>query len=58
MDIFYYSYYVTAAPQCPFPDAALGAVLDAAEFDAVYVQFCKFMPSTMAPFNAFNLFHR
>ncbi|KAI0786086.1 glycoside hydrolase family 18 protein [Abortiporus biennis] len=32
-------YYVTAAPQCPFPDASLGAVLNAAEFDAVYVQF-------------------
>ncbi|KLO20503.1 glycoside hydrolase [Schizopora paradoxa] len=32
-------YYVTAAPQCPYPDAALGSVLNAAEFDAVYVQF-------------------
>ena len=34
-------YYITAAPQCPFPDASLGAVLNAASFDAVYVQFCE-----------------
>ncbi|KDQ20642.1 carbohydrate-binding module family 5 protein [Botryobasidium botryosum FD-172 SS1] len=32
-------YYVTAAPQCPYPDAALGAALNGANFDAVYVQF-------------------
>ncbi|KAJ6565036.1 glycoside hydrolase superfamily [Mycena vulgaris] len=32
-------YYVTAAPQCPFPDAHIGGALDAAAFDAVYVQF-------------------
>ncbi|KAI0076286.1 class III chitinase [Panus rudis PR-1116 ss-1] len=32
-------YYYTAAPQCPFPDASLGAVLSGASFDAVYVQF-------------------
>ncbi|KAF7773296.1 CAZyme family GH18 [Agaricus bisporus var. burnettii] len=32
-------YYVTAAPQCPFPDGNLGAVLNAVGFDAVYVQF-------------------
>ncbi|KAJ8072574.1 Chitinase 2 [Marasmius tenuissimus] len=32
-------YYVTAAPQCPFPDAYLGPILNAASFDAVYVQF-------------------
>lgn len=32
-------YYVTAAPQCPFPDAILGQVLDGAPVDAVYVQF-------------------
>ncbi|KAL5534553.1 hypothetical protein ACEPAG_1016 [Sanghuangporus baumii] len=32
-------YFVTAAPQCPFPDSALGQVLNSAEFDAVYVQF-------------------
>jgi len=32
-------YYITAAPQCVFPDGALGTVLNAASFDAVYVQF-------------------
>ncbi|TFY83732.1 hypothetical protein EWM64_g277 [Hericium alpestre] len=32
-------YYITAAPQCVYPDSALGATLNAAEFDAVYVQF-------------------
>ncbi|KAI0351780.1 glycoside hydrolase [Trametes cingulata] len=32
-------YYVTAAPQCPFPDAYLSTVLNAVGFDAVYVQF-------------------
>ncbi|KAF5373590.1 hypothetical protein D9758_000802 [Tetrapyrgos nigripes] len=32
-------YYVTAAPQCPFPDGNLGDVLNAVGFDAVYVQF-------------------
>lgn len=32
-------YYVTAAPQCPFPDAILGSVINAVAFDAVYVQF-------------------
>ncbi|XP_006455693.1 hypothetical protein AGABI2DRAFT_227191 [Agaricus bisporus var. bisporus H97] len=32
-------YFVAAAPQCPFPDANLGSVLNAVGFDAVYVQF-------------------
>ncbi|KIM48367.1 glycoside hydrolase family 18 protein [Hebeloma cylindrosporum] len=32
-------YYVTAAPQCPFPDAQIGNALNNAFFDAVYVQF-------------------
>ncbi|KIM48366.1 carbohydrate-binding module family 5 protein [Hebeloma cylindrosporum] len=32
-------YYITAAPQCVFPDAALGGVLNTAIFDAVYVLF-------------------
>lgn len=32
-------YYITAAPQCVFPDAALGGVLNTASLDAVYVQF-------------------
>ncbi|KAG6828612.1 hypothetical protein H0H92_007307 [Tricholoma furcatifolium] len=29
-------YYITAAPQCVFPDAALGSVIDGANFDAIY----------------------
>ncbi|KAF7359868.1 Glycoside hydrolase family 18 protein [Mycena venus] len=32
-------YYITAAPQCPFPDAHIGSALNMAFFDAVYVQF-------------------
>ncbi|KAJ3512332.1 hypothetical protein NMY22_g15366 [Coprinellus aureogranulatus] len=32
-------YYFSAAPQCVYPDAALGTVLNAAVFDAIYVQF-------------------
>lgn len=34
-------YYVTAAPQCVYPDAALGSVINNANFDAIYVQFCR-----------------
>ncbi|KAI6156537.1 carbohydrate-binding module family 5 protein [Pisolithus tinctorius] len=32
-------YYITAAPQCPYPDAYIGTTLNAVGFDAVYVQF-------------------
>ncbi|KAG2119375.1 glycoside hydrolase family 18 protein [Suillus clintonianus] len=32
-------YYITAAPQCPYPDAYIGATLNSFGFDAVYVQF-------------------
>ncbi|KAI0275109.1 class III chitinase, partial [Gloeopeniophorella convolvens] len=32
-------YYISAAPQCVYPDASLGSVLNAASFDTVYVQF-------------------
>lgn len=35
--------YITAAPQCPFPDTHIGAALNNAPFDAVYVQFCTFL---------------
>ncbi len=35
------SYYITAAPQCPYPDAYIGTALNQASFDAVYVQFCE-----------------
>ena len=40
-------YYITAAPQCFFPDGYLGTVLNAAAFDAVYVQFCTCLFSTL-----------
>lgn len=33
------TYYITGAPQCPFPDASLGETLNKASFDAVNVQF-------------------
>lgn len=32
-------YYVTGAPQCVYPDAYLGSVINAVGFDAIYVQF-------------------
>lgn len=35
-------YYVTAAPQCVFPDANLNEAISNFSFDALYVQFCKF----------------
>ncbi|KAK0473249.1 class III chitinase [Armillaria novae-zelandiae] len=34
-------YYITAAPQCVFPDAALSGVLNAASFDAIYGYLCR-----------------
>jgi chitinase len=40
------TYYVTGAPQCPFPDQALSATINTVRFDAVYVQFCE---SSAAP---------
>lgn len=39
-DVRHFSYYITAAPQCPYPDAYIGTALNQASFDAVYVQFC------------------
>ncbi|CAA7258784.1 unnamed protein product [Cyclocybe aegerita] len=42
-------FYVTAAPQCPFPDAKVGASLNSAFFDAVYVQFYNNYCETSAP---------
>ncbi|KAL1702358.1 glycoside hydrolase family 18 protein [Schizophyllum commune] len=32
-------YYVTAAPQCPYPDAYMNPILDNVGVDAVYIQF-------------------
>ena len=53
-------YYLSAAPQCVFPDAADGAALDAVAFDLVMIQFynnwCEttnFVPGASSQ-NAFN----
>ncbi|KAI0067746.1 glycoside hydrolase [Artomyces pyxidatus] len=44
-------YFVSAAPQCEYPDASLGSVLNAASFDMVYVQFYN-NPCGLQNFNA------
>ncbi|KAI8888175.1 carbohydrate-binding module family 19 protein [Backusella circina FSU 941] len=45
-------YYITAAPQCPFPDAMLGDALEKVEFDAVNVQFYNnYCSTTSSNFN-------
>ncbi|KID88710.1 chitinase [Metarhizium guizhouense ARSEF 977] len=53
-------FYLTAAPQCVFPDAAVGSALDAVAFDFVMIQFynnwcgvSKFKPGS-ATQDAFN----
>lgn len=52
-------FYLTTAPQCVFPDAALGSTLDSVAFDAVFTQFynnwcsgANFKPG--GPQDAFN----
>ncbi|KAF8887965.1 glycoside hydrolase superfamily [Gymnopilus junonius] len=47
--VFFSRYYITAAPQCPFPDAEVGNALNSASFDAVYVQFYNNFCETSAP---------
>ncbi|KAG2216833.1 hypothetical protein INT45_005159 [Circinella minor] len=44
-------YYITAAPQCPFPDVMLGEVLHEADIDAVNVQFYNNYCSTTSGSN-------
>ncbi|KAF9270513.1 glycoside hydrolase family 18 protein [Marasmius fiardii PR-910] len=46
-------YYITAAPQCVYPDGALGGVLNSANFDAVYAQFYN-NPCGLTHFNEPN----
>ncbi|PHH63742.1 hypothetical protein CDD81_5507 [Ophiocordyceps australis] len=53
-------FYLTAAPQCVFPDAAVGSTLDAVPFDFVMIQFynnwcgvSNFQPGSETQ-NAFN----
>ena len=45
--------YLTAAPQCPFPDASIGNALKTGLFDYVWVQFynnppCQYRPGSLA----------
>ncbi|CAN6460891.1 unnamed protein product [Victoria cruziana] len=47
--------YLSAAPQCPFPDAILGPAIGLGLFDYVWVQFynnpsCEYSSSNMIPF--------
>ncbi|CAL5196902.1 unnamed protein product [Lathyrus oleraceus] len=47
--------YITAAPQCPFPDAWIGNALTTGLFDYVWVQFynnppCQYNPGEMSNF--------
>jgi chitinase len=44
-------YYVSAAPQCPYPDSYIGTSLNGAQFDMVYIQFCKSAPKLQLPFS-------
>ncbi|KAG0086475.1 Chitinase 1 [Podila epicladia] len=46
-------YYITAAPQCPFPDVYLGATLQAAWIDMVFVQYYNNFCGTQA-YGSFN----
>jgi chitinase len=38
-------YYISAAPQCPYPDSFIGPSLNGAKFDMVYIQFCEYSRS-------------
>lgn len=47
--------YITAAPQCPFPDAWLGNALKTRLFDHVWVQFYNNPPCQYTPGDVSNL---
>ncbi|KAI4348015.1 hypothetical protein L6164_008778 [Bauhinia variegata] len=47
--------YLSAAPQCPFPDACLGNALNANLFDFAWVQFYNNPPCEYTPGNANTL---
>ncbi|EJF66447.1 class III chitinase [Dichomitus squalens LYAD-421 SS1] len=49
-------YYITGAPQCVYPDANLGAVINSASFDAIYVQFYN-NPCGLQVFNSSSGFN-
>ncbi|KAG2206238.1 hypothetical protein INT47_007251 [Mucor saturninus] len=45
-------YFITGAPQCPFPDAMMGTIMDQVGFDAVNVQFYNnYCSTTSGSFN-------
>ncbi|EIW80174.1 glycoside hydrolase family 18 protein [Coniophora puteana RWD-64-598 SS2] len=46
-------YFVSAAPQCPYPDENIGSALDEAPFDAVFVQFYNNYCALSSP-NSYN----
>lgn len=45
------TYYVSAAPQCPYPDASLNDVLTSSEIDFVFIQFYNNYCSLDGDFN-------
>ncbi|XP_008791958.2 hevamine-A-like [Phoenix dactylifera] len=47
--------YLTAAPQCPYPDAWVGGALDTGLFDYVWVQFYNNPPCQYSPGAVTNL---
>ena len=47
--------YLTAAPQCPFPDAWVGGALKTGLFDYIWVQFYNNPPCQYAPGSISNL---
>ena len=47
--------YLTAAPQCPFPDRFLGTAITTGLFDYVWVQFYNNPPCQYVPGNTSNL---
>ncbi|GJM93494.1 hypothetical protein PR202_ga10055 [Eleusine coracana subsp. coracana] len=49
------TFLLTAAPQCPYPDASLGKVLGTGLFDLVWVQFYYQASCQYAPGNVSNL---
>ncbi|KAI8090004.1 glycoside hydrolase superfamily [Halteromyces radiatus] len=45
-------YFITAAPQCPFPDVILGPVINSIAFDALHIQFYNnYCSTTSGHFN-------
>uniref|UniRef100_A0ACD5YNU6 Uncharacterized protein n=1 Tax=Avena sativa TaxID=4498 RepID=A0ACD5YNU6_AVESA len=47
--------YLSAAPQCPFPDASVGKALETGLFDYVWVQFYNNPPCQYTPGSTANL---